>query len=292
MTLNRAADRRVDFDLTPLYPATDQLDALLAQVDDLKRSLDSFRPFDAAQIANLERALSYQYTYESNRIEGNTLTLQETTLILEQGVTIAGKSLREHLEVSGHAQAFDYVRQIAQGDTELNDWVLRNIHQLVLSGVDRQNAGAYRKVDVAIAGSRHEPPPAYLVPERMEAYFVAYLAARDSQHPALLAADMHQQLVSIHPFVDGNGRTARLVMNLILLRAGYPLANLSGEQTQRIAYYDALETAHMTGKRQPFQAFVLQAVKRSAIWYLQRISTIEDSAKGAYFFQRIAPYLP
>jgi Fic family protein len=292
VALNRAATQRVDFDFAQLYPAAADVETLLAQVDDLKRCLDSFRPFEPTQIANLEQALSVAYTYESNRIEGNTLTLQETTLILEKGVTIGGKSLREHLEVTGHAQAFDYVRQILQGETEFSDWVLRNIHQLVLGGVDRQNAGVYRSIDVAISGSRHEPPPSYLVPERMEAYFAEYRRARPSQHPALLAADLHEQLVAIHPFVDGNGRTARLVMNLVLLRAGYPLANLSGEQSQRLAYYDALETAHLTGNRQPFRVFVLQAVKQAAMWYLQRISTIEDSTKGVYFFQRIAPYLP
>jgi Fic family protein len=291
IALNRKAAARVDFNFAQVFPPSEDLAILLAQVDDLKACLDSFRPFDTDQMSNLERALSYQYTYESNRIEGNTLTLQETTLILEKGMTVDGKTLREHLEVTGHAAAFDYVKSIAQGQTELSEWTLRQIHQLVLEGVDRKNAGVYRTIDVGIAGSQHTPPPHYLVPERMTALFAWYIPENARLHPLLLAADLHQRLVNIHPFVDGNGRTARLLMNFVLLRNGLPLANLSGADSPRLAYYAALETAHIRGEGEPFRRLVAQAVKATAFWYLARISTTDDPQKGAVFFTRIAPYL-
>lgn len=287
--LNEGALQRVHFDFSQLYPETDDLEALLGQVDDLKRGLDSFRPLEPEQVANLEQYLNYQYTYESNRIEGNTLTFQETTLVLEKGLTIAGKSLREHLEVTGHAQAFDYVREIAQGETEFSERVLKTIHQLILGAIDRKNAGTWRGIDVAIAGSVYEPPPHYLLPQQMSAYFTYYREHRGQLHPALLAADLHEKLVAIHPFVDGNGRTARLVMNLILLRRGLPIANIAADR--RGAYYDALEAAHLTGDLSNFRRFILAEIKRTLIWYLQRVSTIENPTKGRYFFDRLAPWL-
>jgi Fic family protein len=289
--LNTGVNSRVDFDLTPLFPPTDHLTDLLAQVDDLKRMLESFRPFNPDQVANLERTITAAYTYESNRIEGNTLTLGETTLILEKGVTIAGKPLKEHLEVTGHAQAFEYIKRMAVDQDDLTDWSLRNIHQLILGGVDRKNAGAYRTIDVGIAGSNHTPPPHYLVQERMDEFFRVYQAEASTRHPVLLAADLHQRLVNIHPFVDGNGRTARLIMNLILLQRSYPIANISGESQSRHTYYNLLETAHTTGEIEPFQRLIAQSVKDSSLWYLHRISTSGRPEQGEYFFRRLAPLL-
>lgn len=279
------------FDLAHVYPDTEQIPVLLAQVDDLKKCLDSFRPLSSEQAKNLDTAFGYQYTYDSNRIEGNTLTLRETTLILEKGMTIAGKSLREHLEVTNHAHALDYIKILAEQGADFNDHMLRSIHQLVLAGIDPQNAGQYRTVDVAIAGSSHIPPFHYLIPQEMAGYFAFYEQQKDQRHPVLLAADLHEKLVTIHPFIDGNGRTARLVMNLILLRHGYPIANISGDSATRQAYYRALEQINQTGDTNLFYRLILKAVKQSAFWYLAFVSTTDDAAKGTYFFARIAPYL-
>jgi Fic family protein len=289
--LNQTATQRVNLDLTALYPDTDQTDVLIEHVDDLKRCLDSFRPFDADQIANLEKTLTAAYTYESNRIEGNTLSLAETALILEQGLTIGGKSLREHLEATGHAQAIEYIRRMADNKEPLTDWSLRNIHQLVLGGTDRKNAGVYRSVDVGIAGSTHAPPPHYLVAERMQAFFDFYEGEKSILHPVLLAATLHQRLVNIHPFVDGNGRTARLLMNLVLLKNGFPVANIPGDSDHRRLYYDTLETAHVLENSEPFKRFILQQVKVASIWYLHRVSTQTQSERGDYFLRSIEPLL-
>lgn len=289
--LNDGQTERRDFDLARVFAPADDHAALLEQVDDLKRCIDSFRPLDDAQVASLGRALMASYTYESNRIEGNTLSLQETALILEKGVTVSGKSLKEHLEVTGHAQAFDYVQDVARSDEPISQIVLRRIHQLVLGAVDRKHAGAYRTIDVAIAGSAHQPPPNYLVQERMDALFSAFEGQAGARHPVLVAAELHHQLVNIHPFVDGNGRTARLMMNLVLLRHGYPIANLSGERDDRLTYYQALAAAD-AGEPDPFARLVLLAVRATALWMLPLISTTPDASKGGYFFERIAPFLP
>lgn len=290
--LNQGVSSTVYFDFTRIYPETQSVDELVSQVDDLKHALDSFRPFDPEQVKNLDQYFAERYTYDSNRIEGNTLTFRETTLILDKGVTIAGKSLREHLEVTNHAHAFEYIKDIASGNADLSEQVLRSIHQLILTGIDPKNAGRYRTIDVAIAGSQHQPSPSYLIPQEMDGYFAFYVSQKDNLHPVILAAEIHHRLVAIHPFVDGNGRTARLLMNLILLKHGYPIANISGSADSRSEYYAALEAADLTGSANRLHRLVLSEVKRTAIWYLERISTTEDVTKGAYFFERIAPYLP
>jgi Fic family protein len=288
--MNADDPSRTHFDFRQIYPESTDVDELLAQVDDLKACLDSFRPFSPEQAHNLDTYFATQYTYESSHIEGNTLTIQETTLVLERGLTVSGKPLKEHLEVTNHAQAFDYVKALARGNEPFSERVLRSLHQLILAGIDRKNAGMYRTIDVALMGSAVEPPPHFLLRQAMDTFFAFYAEGQDTLHPVLFAAELHARLVQIHPFVDGNGRTARLVMNLVLLQHGYPIANIRAED--RFGYYDALETADRDGNLTPFRLLILNAVKQSAIWYLERVSTTEDANKGGYFFTRIAPYLP
>ena len=263
----------------------------MAQVNALKACLDSFRPLAPEQVKNLADAMRVLNTYESTHIEGNTLTLQETTLVIEKGLTIAGKPLREHLEVSNHAHALDYIQQLVDEGQDFNDWTLRNIHQLVLAGIDRKNAGQYRTVQVAIVGSQHEPPEPHRLLDEMQAYFASYETQKSQLHPVILAAELHDRLVAVHPFVDGNGRTARLVMNLILLQHGYVIANISAQAIQREAYYHALETSHLTGDTAPFHMFVLNAVRETFFWYLRKVAASYDETRGGHFFQRIQPYL-
>ncbi|MBA3705928.1 MAG: Fic family protein, partial [Bacteroidetes bacterium] len=217
------------------------VDAIISEIDKIKSKLDKFRPFPKEQLKNLEQYFKVEYTFESNRIEGNTLTLQETALVVEKGMTVSGKSMREHLEAINHAEAVDFIMEVVKSKEPLTERLVKDIHAIVLQGIDKENAGAYRKVDVRISGSKHLPPSHYRLPELMEAYIFFYKKNRKKIHPVLLAADMHEKLVAVHPFVDGNGRTSRLVMNLILLQNGYPIANISGEQINRLAYYNALE---------------------------------------------------
>jgi Fic family protein len=244
-----------------------ELDLLLTDIDRLQEALQRLRPLTTVQ---LQRALDIEYTFESNRIEGNTLTLRETDLVVHQGLTIGGKSLREHLEALNHYEAIRYIRELAAATTRIGEQELRHIHALVLRAIDHDNAGRYRSVPVRISGSRHEPPQPWLVPELMQRYG-QWLMSDDVQqlHPVIFAAQAHERLVTIHPFIDGNGRTARLVMNLLLLRAGYPIANIPGDTASRLAYYDALESANLSGDDTRFVTLIAGHVLQSSRAWLR-----------------------
>jgi Fic family protein len=245
---------------------------LLARLQSKKARLDALRPLPSAAVRRLEEQLAIEWTYNTNAIEGSTLTLRETQLILEQGVTIGGKSLREHFEVINHRDAITLVESLAEKGEELTAGVVRQLHALVLARID-ENAGQYRQLPVRIAGAAHEPPPAWEVPARMTDW-ADWLAAQVSAgaEPVELAAVAHHRLVSIHPFLDGNGRTARLVMNLVLLRAGYPPAIIA--RANRAQYYGALAAADR-GQRglpsadAPLANLVGRAVERTLMLYLE-----------------------
>lgn len=280
------------FDLSKVYPDTADLALLLDQIDDLKKCLDSFRPLNPAQLGNLQAAWDIEYTYESNRIEGNTLTLQETGLVISEGITIGGKRLHEHLAAINHQEAIDYIRALATGLTELNAYQVNAIHALILRGIDPAGTGLYRTVPVTISGARHVPPQPFLIHKLMEELFIFYSGQKDALHPVLLAAEMHRRLVTIHPYIDGNGRTARLVMNLILLRHGYPIANISADQ--RLAYYNALETAQVAGDAGDFQRLIANVEKTSFVKFLEMVSGnvgADAEGKGQYFFERVKDHL-
>ena len=229
------------------------LSKTLDKIDVLHNSLQQLRAFDSYRIA---QALELEYTFESNRIEGNTLTLKETDLVINEGLTISGKSMREHLEAINHKDAILLVKELAQAETIIAAKDVLSIHQLVLRGIENSYAGKYRNVQVMIKGSTHLPPAPYLVEKQMEDFFYWYQDNRKALHPVLLAAEMHERLVTIHPFIDGNGRTSRLLMNLILLQSGYVIANIKGDTKSRMAYYTALEEAQTKGKKDAFLKLV------------------------------------
>jgi Fic family protein len=166
--------------------------------------------------------------------------------------------MNEHLEAINHKDAIEFIKHLATSDVRLNESKLLQIHNLVLRGIDAQHAGNYRKVQVYISGSEHTPVPPFLVAKQMEDYFYWYTQNYHNMHPVLLSAEMHERLVTIHPFIDGNGRTARLVMNLILLQNGYTIANIKGDTSTRIAYYHALEKAQTKGSKKEFIQFIAQ----------------------------------
>lgn len=225
------------------------------------------RPLPLEAMKKIEEAYNIEYTYESNRIEGNTLTLQETELVVNKGVTIAGKSMREHLEAINHAEAIDYIRDFAKNSVEISESTIKQIHALILHGIDRENAGRYRSVPVRISGSSHVPPQPYQLAEQMEEFMSRFKEMEaQGMHPVLVAAFLHEVLVRIHPFIDGNGRTSRLLMNLYLLRNGYTIVNLKGSDDVRRIYYDALETSHVDPI--PFQRLVIEAEISSLKSYL------------------------
>lgn len=231
---------------------------ILVDIDLLKTKLNSFRHLHSDKIAN---ALDIEYTYESNKIEGNTLTLQETQLVIEKGLTIGGKPLKEHLEATNHFFAIEFIKQLVADKTPFTQTILLQIHQLILQGIDNTNAGTYRTVQVLISGAKHIPPQPYLVPKQMEDFFIWYNENKNQLHPIILSAEMHQRLVTIHPFIDGNGRTSRLLMNLILLQNGYPIAILKGDVANRLRYYECLELAQTQNNPNPFIELIAQNVK-------------------------------
>lgn len=230
------------------------------KIDDLRDELNTFREKYSDKVA---KAVEIEYTYESNKIEGNTLTLQETALVIEKGLTVGGKSLNEHLEAINHTYAIDFIKELVQNREPITERLITEIHALILKGIDDRNAGKYRNIPVMISGAKHVPPQPYAVPLEMEGLIKWYNENKDSLHPIVLSAEMHERLVSIHPFIDGNGRTSRLLMNLILLQYGYPIAILKGDSDNRLRYYNALETAQIGQNKEPFISFVAETVEES-----------------------------
>jgi Fic family protein len=245
---------------------------VLQQADTLKHRLQTARPLNDEALKKIKAAFEMEYTYESNRIEGNTLTLQETALIVSEGVTIGGKSVKEHLEAINHAQAVEFIKEIAAADIEITERTIKEIHALVLHGINREQAGQYRNVPVMIVGSRHIPPQPYLIAPQMENFILGYKQMEaDGAHLILIAAYLHDELVKIHPFIDGNGRTSRLLMNLYLISKGYTITTLKGDNEAKLAYYTALETSHVENDKEPFNLLVATAVKNSLENYLKII---------------------
>lgn len=241
------------------------LEKILKEIDLLKEKLDSYRQFDSFKI---KQALELEYTFESNRIEGNTMTLRETDMVINEGLTISGKSMREHLEAINHQEAIGFIKDLMNKNNSLNERDLLSIHNLILRGIIPEDAGRYRKVQVMIQGSSHMPPQPLLVPQEMEEYFNWYEINKNKLHPVILAAEMHERLVTIHPFIDGNGRTSRLIMNLILMQKGYLIANIKGDYENRMRYYQSLEAAQTKKDKEDFLLFIAQTQKESLERYI------------------------
>jgi Fic family protein len=263
----------------------------LVQINQLKALLDSFRPLSAAVLAELKQRYDVRFTYDSNAIEGNTLTQSETELVLSQGITIGGKTLAEHLEVIGHKEAIDYIETLAQTEAPLSEWDIRQIHNLVLRRLSPTEAGRYRQLDVKAAGNDHHYPPHYLLPGLM-ADFIEWLAeASSTMHPLEYASEAHYRFVSIHPFADGNGRTGRLLMNLLLLRAGFPIVSIAKQN--REAYINALATAQQSQNDLTLLlALICEAAREALIETLAVVATAADSKnKGLPFYQDMIHFL-
>lgn len=222
------------------------------KVDELNNKLNSKRPFSKETLKSLRNSINIEWTYNSNGIEGNTLTLRETQIVLE-GITVGGKTLREHLEAINHEKAIEYIEDLVKEKNPVTEWNIKNIHQLVLKEIDDKNAGKYRSENVAVMGATHTPPDHLIVPELMEKLILNY-QKWNKYHPIIKAALIHGELVKIHPFIDGNGRTSRLVMNLSLMNSGYLPVIIKKEN--RLEYYNALDKAHTTGDYTDFVKLV------------------------------------
>jgi len=215
---------------------SEQYLSLFSRIDSIKEQLDQRRPLTAGELQRLQEEFLVEYTYNSNAIEGNTLTLQETALVLE-GVTIDRKPLKDHLEAVGHKDAFLYVQELVKDKVPFSESVIKQIHTLVL--MDRpEDRGVYRRIPVRIMGAYHTPPEPVLVPEQMENLIKEF--SKKKLHPIESAALFHLKFEGIHPFVDGNGRTGRLILNLFLMQNGYPPINV--KFTDRKRYYEAFDS--------------------------------------------------
>ncbi|WP_242541863.1 Fic family protein [Leptolyngbya sp. Cla-17] len=263
----------------------------LAHLDRLKAWLDLFRPLDRSIVAELKQRYDVRFTYNSNAIEGNTLSLRETALVLEQGITIGGKSLKEHLEVIGHGQAINYIESFSVADAVITEWELRQVHSLILRTIDPETAGRFRLLDVRAAGTESVYLPHYQV-DKLMADFVEWLNSQNAKalHPIVYAAEAHLRLVTVHPFQDGNGRTARLLMNLLLIRAGFLIGVIANEQ--RIDYINAIVAAQTGEGGEALTHLVANASQDSLIETLSVVSTAASSnGKGEGFFEHLSQFL-
>ena len=209
-----------------------------SKIDQLKEQLASLRPLNDTELKRLREEFMIENTYNSNAIEGNTLTLRETALILQEGVTIAQKPIKEHLEAIGHKDAFEYVVTLADTHSPLTERVIKDIHSLILMN-DANNKGVYRSVPVRILGANHTPPQPYLVPVQMEQLIADYETMKREKHVIEAIAEFHLRFEGIHPFIEGNGRTGRLVLNLELMKAGLLPVNV--KFADRALYYSCFD---------------------------------------------------
>jgi len=265
---------------------SNHLKVLLDRLGQGKSLIDRHRPLSPSIVKRLREQLVVEWTYHSNAIEGNTLTLRETRMVLEEGVTIGGKPLSEHLEAINHKEAIEFVESLAQANQLMSERDLKNIHALILKKIDDHYAGRYRDIQVRITGSAHTPPDAVHLPEMMQRFTDEYLI-NPSGNPVEQAAKAHFHLVSIHPFVDGNGRTARLLMNLILVKNGYPPAIIL--KNDRKKYYDVLEKGH-AGKMEDFIFFIGRSLERTLALYMEAIPELQDKLLTMAEAEEISPY--
>ncbi len=230
------------------------------KLDQLKAKLDTYRPLDSHIVQNLREDLILRWTYNSNAIEGNTLTLNETKVALE-GITVGGKSLREHFEAINHKEAIEFVESLVEADEMLSEYTIKSLHALILKNIDDENAGSYRNINVLISGATHRPPSNIEVASKMEAFINWYKTEAQTLHAIERACRVHVDFVGIHPFPDGNGRTSRLLMNFELMKSGFPPVVLKVEH--RLAYYEALDKAHTLAEYDDFIVLVAELVEES-----------------------------
>jgi Fic family protein len=256
----------------------DVLDSrILKRLTSSLAELNLHRPLNASTLKKLRDQITVEMTYHSNAIEGNRLTLKETLLVLREGVTIKGKNLQEHLEAKNHEEAMNFLFEVVDSKKRLtlSHNLIRQLHQLVVKDTEACIAGTYRNTDVQILGSKHRPPPGYQVQEQMTKFFEWMTGSKSKYHPVEFAALAHHRFVAIHPFEDGNGRTGRLLMNLLLMRSGYPIAII--QKNDRAKYYNALDGAD-AGEMLAIIRIVAQAVERTLNTYLRAI--VKSSAQS------------
>ena len=248
------------------------LEELLKQIDQKKAKIDQARPLPKIIVDKLSEYFIVEWTYTSNAIEGNSLSRVETLCVLKDGITIGGKPLKDHLEAINHKKAIDHINEIFTKVEPTTERDVKYLHSLVLREINDRYAGRYRDDDVIIVGSKYTPPLPDKVPSLMQD-FSKWLVDRQKLkdlHVVEFAAMAHYKLVKIHPFIDGNGRTSRLLMNLILMKYGYPIAVIDCEKEARMIYYNAIRQAD-EGNAEPFKVLIAKYVNETADKYVGSI---------------------
>jgi Fic family protein len=254
---------------------------LQKRIEKKKEALNKLRPLPVIAVKKLRERFELEMTYNSNAIEGNSLTLKETFLVISEGITIKGKPLQDHLEAKNHTEALSFVFDLIDKDKRniLSEHLVRTLHQLVVLDTEKEWAGKYRTSNVLITGTEHKPPEAIQVPLLMR-HLIDWLRKEKLKlHPVELSALLHHRMVHIHPFFDGNGRTARLAMNVFLLQKGYPLVIIL--KNDRKKYYRVLARADK-GEYEPLVTFIAQAVERSLDIYLKVLTPMHKTREEFY----------
>ena len=245
-----------------------------ADIDKLKVELDSFRPFDENTLKQLKEYYRISLTYTSNAIEGNTLTESETKVIIEDGITIGGHPIREIQEALGHSKAYDLIYNLLQQNSDITENNILELHRLFYEQIDPSNAGKYRDKKVIITGTTYEPPS----PDKLQGLIQNLISQlhqkAKTMHPVEFAAWLHLHFVNIHPFIDGNGRTARLLTNLVLLKAGYSIVIIP--PIVRADYIESLKAAQTEQNEQAFFNFISEMVLESMKDYLRIVKHLKE----------------
>ena len=244
----------------------------LHEIDELKAKIDSFRPLSENILKQIKAYFKISFTYTSNAIEGNTLSLSETKIIIEDGITIGGKPVKDHLEVIGQANAYDLLFDIAQNEKDITEQTILKLHHMLYNNIDEAKSGKYRDCNVLITGSEYELPKHDKLSELMQEFCAEIPVKKENLHPVEFSAWLHERLVSIHPFIDGNGRTARLIMNLALLQAGYNIITIP--PVVRNDYIFGLQEAQLKNNIQPFTNFISEMVLEAQKEYLRIIERL------------------
>ncbi|KKQ45901.1 MAG: Filamentation induced by cAMP protein Fic [Candidatus Moranbacteria bacterium GW2011_GWC2_37_8] len=265
------------------------------RIDDKLALLNSFRPLPISAVQKLKEKFEIEMTYNSNAIEGNSLTLKETYLVINEGLTIKGKPLKDHLEAKNHQEALEYLYDLVEQDKKntFSENLIRSLNQIVQQNIDKEWAGRYRNSGVIIGGADHKPPEALEIPKLMQNLIGWIGDNKKKMHPVELAGILHHRLVYIHPFFDGNGRTSRLAMNIILMQSGFPLVIVLKNDRKR--YYQTLSSADK-GEYADFVNFIARAVERTLDIYLkilmpskkgnEKYISLADLAKDSKFTEK------
>lgn len=235
------------------------LHELLQKADFYKQKISSARPLAKEELKSLDNYFRIGFTYSSNALEGNTLTISETKILLEDGLTVGGRPLKDCYEAVGHGAAYDFMLSLArQQDMNITEDTIRKLHRLFYQKIDAEQAGQYRSIQVYISGTEYIPPSAEDVPQLMKYLAEQIHFSHSVLHPIELAAMAHKRLVDIHPFVNGNGRTARLLMNLILVNTGYGVVSIP--PIWRNDYINALSISRRRNDMEPFSKLIAECV--------------------------------